>query len=120
MNVYRFTAFAAVAASVLAMPVSGVQAASRDKLYLTVPKGLCAKEVSDLAAESVTKPAFTVYAAPRVRSAKKLDCDQPGPEVTVAASSSTDLKLARKTALATCNATRGAHGSCFVIGTLRN
>lgn len=67
MNVSRFTAFAAVAASVLAMPASGAFAASRDKLTLTVPKGLCAKEVTELAAQSVTKPVFTVYAAPRVR-----------------------------------------------------
>lgn len=120
MNVYRFTAIAAVAASVLAMPVSGAFAASRDKVTLTVPKGLCAKEVTELATQSVNKPAFTVYAAPRVYNAKKLNCDLPGPEITVAASSSADLKLARKTALATCNAARGVHGSCFIIGTLRN
>nr|WP_323778251.1 hypothetical protein [Amylibacter sp.] len=120
MNVYRFTAFAAVAASVLAMPISGVQAAARDKITLVVPKGLCANAIQQMATESVNKPAFTVYAAPRVHNAKMLSCDQPGPEVTVAASSSSNMEVARKSALKACNDARGKNGACFVVGTLRN
>lgn len=120
MNVSRFTAFAAVAASVLAMPVSGVQAAARDKITLVVPQGLCAKAIQQMAAESVNKPAYTVYAAPRVHNANKLSCDRPGPEVTVAASSSSNLEVARLAALQACNDARGKNGPCFVIGTLRN
>lgn len=120
MNVYRFTAFAAVAASVLAMPISGVQAASRDKITLVVPKGLCAKAIQEMATVALTKPAFTVYAAPRVHNANKLSCDQPGPEVNIVASSSANLEVARVAALKACNDARGENGACFVIGTQRN
>lgn len=118
MNVYRFTAFAAVAASVLAMPISGAQAAARDKLTLVVPKGMCANAIQQLAAQSVYSPVFTVFAAPRVHNAKNLSCDQPGPEVTVSTSSSSSLDVATKAALKACNDARGIHGPCFVTGTL--